>query len=264
MFDKLRSQRVSDEIAARIRDEIAAGRLSVGSRLPSERALADQLGVSRPALREAMRTLENAGILRFEKGVNGGAFVQNRSSDAIVTSMLDMYYLGGIEPRHLTQARIGCEGVVIRIACENATAEDIAELNANIEASEAAGASGDTSARIRHQLEFHRILARITGNPILQVIMEGMLEVLLRFLRSLGPYDSSYVTPSRRRFMKKFAARDADGAVAEMESLLKKLETSYLSRAELIENPVWPPRKRTSPGPRKRSASTARDSDAAQ
>jgi len=236
VFEKLRGQRVSDEVAARIRSEIKSGRLTVGSRLPAERVLSEQLGVSRGALREAMRTLENAGILRLEKGVNGGAFVQNKSSDAIVSGMLDMYSLGGIEPRHLTQARILCESAVISLACAMATPADFDRLNENIESAEAAGRTGDASARIRQHLEFHRLLTGITKNPLLMVIMDSILEVLVRFLRTIGPYDSSFVLPSRRRFMKKFMARDAEGAAAEMEQLLKRLEENYLSRVYVAAN----------------------------
>jgi GntR family transcriptional repressor for pyruvate dehydrogenase complex len=245
VFTKLRGERVSDEVAKRIRTEIEAGRLSVGHRLPAERTLAEQLGVSRTALREAMRTLEHAGILRLEKGVNGGAFVQNKSSKSVVSGMLDMYHLGGIEPRHLTQARMLCEGAVIRLACEMATAADIEMLQANIESAEDAGRAGDASERIRRHLEFHRILTGITKNPILIVVMDSMLQILLRFLRTLGPYDSSFVTPSRRRFMKKFIARDADGAVAEMETLLKRLEKNYLSRANALTNESYGPERTT-------------------
>ena len=232
VFGKLRGKRVSDEVAARIRAEIEEGRLGVGSRLPAERALAEQFGVSRAALREAMRTLENAGILRLEKGASGGAFVQNKSCEAIVSAMLDMYSLGGIQPKHLTQARILCEGVVIRLACEMATQAHYDLLNTNIDSAEDAGSGGNAGARIRLHLEFHRLLAGITQNPILVVIMDGMLDILTRFLRTIGPYDSSFVTPSRRRFMKKFMARDADGAVQEMETLLKRLESYYLSRVD--------------------------------
>jgi len=180
-----------------------------------------------------MRTLEHAGILRLEKGASGGAFVQNKSREAVVSGMLDMYSLGGIHPRHLTQARILCEGAVIRLACELATQEDYDRLNANIEAAEEAGRAGNASARIRQHLEFHRLLVGITQNPILTVIMESILEILTRFLRTIGPYDSSFVTPSRRRFMQKFMERDAEGAALEMGLLLKRLEENYLSRVDL-------------------------------
>jgi GntR family transcriptional repressor for pyruvate dehydrogenase complex len=231
VFAKLRGTRVSDEISARIRAEIESGKLTVGARLPSERALAEQFGVSRNALREAMRSLEHAGLIRLYKGVNGGAVVQSASGDAVVSGMLDMYHLGGIEPRHLTQARILYETPIIRLACARATPADVAALNANIDAAEAARASGNFGARIEQHIEFHRMLARLSGNPIMVAVMNGVLEIMVRFLSTIGPYENGFVTPSRRRFMRHFAARDADAAVAEMEQLLKRLEENYLSRA---------------------------------
>ena len=70
-FKPIRSQRAFEEIAEQIRNELVQGRLGVGSRLPSERALAEQFGVSRNTLREALRSLEHAGLLRLQKGATG-------------------------------------------------------------------------------------------------------------------------------------------------------------------------------------------------
>jgi GntR family transcriptional regulator, transcriptional repressor for pyruvate dehydrogenase complex len=237
VFRKLRGARASDEIAAQIRSQLAAGKLPVGTRFPSERALAEQFGVSRNTLREALRSLEHAGLIRLKKGASGGAIVQDRSSDAIVSGLLDMYHLGGIRPSDLTQARIMYESIIIRLACANATPADIAALNANIEAADEARKSGDFGARIDLHIEFHRMLARIAGNPIMVAVMNGVLDIMTRFLRSIGPYDNTFVTPSRRRFMKHFAAANTDAAVAEMETLLKRLEKNYLSRVTVLEPP---------------------------
>jgi GntR family transcriptional regulator, transcriptional repressor for pyruvate dehydrogenase complex len=240
VFPKLRGTRVSDEIAARIRSAVEVGDLKVGSRLPSERALAEQFGVSRNALREAMRSLEHAGLIRLHKGVNGGAVIQDPTGDAIASGLLDMYHLGGIEPRHLTQARILYEAIIIRLACERATPADVEALNANIDAAEAARVSGNFGSRVGLHIEFHRMLARLAGNPIMVVVMNGVLDIMVRFLASIGPYDNTIVTPSRRRFMKHFAAGNADAAVAEMETLLKKLEENYLSRVSVARRPINP------------------------
>jgi GntR family transcriptional regulator, transcriptional repressor for pyruvate dehydrogenase complex len=233
-FQKLRGTRVSDDIAARIRGEIEAGTLRVGSRLPAERTLAEQFGVSRNALREALRTLENAGLISLHKGVHGGAVVQNGGGGAVGSGLLDMYHLGGIEPRHLTQARIHYESIIIRLACAHATAQDVAALNANIDAAETARAAGHYSERIELHIEFHRMLARMAGNPIMVAVMNGVLDIMVRFIKTIGPYDNAFVTPSRQRFMAHFAARNADAAVAEMEALLKRLEEHYLSRVALL------------------------------
>lgn len=234
VFRKLHGARASDEISAQIRAEIAAGNLPVGTKFPSERVLAEQFGVSRNTLREALRSLEHAGLISLQKGASGGATVQDRSGEAIVSGLIDMYHLGGIRPHHLTEARIMYESSIIRLACEKATDADIAALNANIEAAEIARKSSNFTSRIELHIEFHRMLARIAGNPIMIVVMNGVLDIMVRFLSTIGPYDNTFVTPSRRRFMKFFAARDVDAAITEMEKLLKRLEKHYLSRVEII------------------------------
>lgn len=233
-FQAIRSARAFEEIAAQIRAELAAGRLKVGSRLPSERALSEQFGVSRNTLREALRSLEHAGLIRLQKGARGGAFISERSGDAIATGLMDLYHLGSISPAKLTEARIWLESVIVREACQNATADDLAELNRNIEDAEAAAAEGDFERRVERHLDFHRILARMSGNPIMVVVMDGVLSVLLHFIRTIGDYQNSYVLPSRRRFMKHMEEGNVEGAVAEMESSLKRLQRSYLSRVEPV------------------------------
>lgn len=228
-FQAIRSTRAFEEIAAQIRNELASGRLKVGSRLPSERALSEKFGVSRNTLREALRSLEHAGLVRLQKGASGGAFITEATGSAITTSLMDMYHVGAIRPEQLTEARIWMEAVIVRAAVPRATAADIAELKANIAQAEAV--QDDFELRAETHFEFHRILARMTGNPIMVVMMDGLMTVLRHFVRSVGAYDNKFVLPSRRRFIKLLEEKDVEGAVAEMEFSLKKLQRGYLSRA---------------------------------
>ena len=230
-FKPIRSQRAFEEIAAQIRSELAQGRLKVGNRLPSERALSEQFGVSRNTLREALRSLEHAGLVRLQKGATGGAFIAEASGDAIATGLLDLFHMGAIQPTHLTEARIWVESVVVREACRCAKSADIERLRANVEEAKQALADGDFARRAEVNIEFHRILARMTDNPIMVLVMDGLLMVLHHFILSLGEYDNKFVLPSRQRFIKAMEAKDVEGAVAEMESSLKKLQRSYLSHA---------------------------------
>lgn len=239
-FQAIRSARAFEEIAAQIRTELAQGRLRVGSRLPSERALSEQFGVSRNTLREALRSLENSGLIRLQKGATGGAFISERSGQAVGTGMLDMYHLGTIRPAQLTEARIWLEAIVVREACARATQAGIDELNASIDEADEAARRGDWTLRTEKRLNFHRILTRMTGNPIMVLVMNGVLDVLAHFLQQIGESANSYVSPSRRRFMKHFSAGDADAAVAEMEASLKRFQRSYLSRVD-DQNPVAAP-----------------------
>ncbi len=233
-FTAIRAARAFEEIATQIRGELIAGRLQVGSRLPSERALSEQFGVSRNTLREALRSLEHAGLIRLQKGASGGAFISERSGDAIITGLLDLYHLGAIRPAQLTQARIWLESIIVREACTRATPEDIAALYRNIDEAAQAHADGDFPLRASKHLEFHRILTRITDNPIMMIVMNGVLDVLHHFVKTLGDYQNTFVLPSRRRFMKHLEDGDVNAAVEEMETSLKRLQRTYLSQVEAV------------------------------
>lgn len=229
-FQAIRSTRAFEEIADQIRKELSEGRLQIGSRLPAERLLAEQFGVSRNTLREALRSLEHAGLIRLQKGATGGAFICEGSGEAIASGLLDMYHLGSIQPAQLTEARIWLESICVREACARATPADLLALRQNIQLVSEATENGDFSARAELNLEFHRILARMTGNPIMLIVMNGVLDVLRHFISTIGEHENAYVMPSRRRFMKHMESGDAEAAVAEMEASLKRLQKSYLSR----------------------------------
>jgi DNA-binding FadR family transcriptional regulator len=258
-FQAIRSARAFEDIAAQIRAELAAGRLKVGSRLPSERALSERFNVSRNTLREALRSLEHAGLIRLQKGASGGAFISERSGEAVVTGLLDLYHVGAIGPAQLTQARIWVESIIVREACQRATPEDLAELHRNIEQAQAATTAGDFALRAKTNIDFHRILARMTGNPIMVVMMDALLTVLLHFIRSIGEKDNPYTLPSRRRFMKHMEEGNVEAAVSEMETMLKRLEKAYLSGLEPAAAAGAAPSSASPPAPRaSRKAAAAR------
>ena len=232
-YKPVKSQRAFEDIAAQIRAELSAGRLKSGERLPAERDLAVRFGVSRNTLREALRSLENAGLLQFRKGASGGAYVKESTAEAVVTGMRDMYHLGAILPGHLTEARIWIESAVIRAACERATAEDLEALNRNVGAALASTRADDFYKTAEIHLQFHTLLARATRNPVMVIMMDAVTDVMQQFLNKIGPTLNPYVLPSRRRFMQHLANRDAEAAVAEMEKHLKRLHKHYLSLAEV-------------------------------
>ena len=238
LFRSVRPARAFEEIATQIRGELEEGRLKVGSRLPAERVLAVQFGVSRNTLREALRSLEHAGLLQLQKGASGGAFISQRSGNAIVSNMVDMYHVGSVSPDQLTQARIWLESIIVREACRQASPDDLIELQANINAASQAAKTGDFPLRAEVHLDFHRILARMTGNPIMIIVMDGLLTVLRKYIDRIGSYENAFVLPSRKRFMKHMEEGNTEAAIAEMETSLKRLQRGYLAKAEALESPV--------------------------
>src|SRR5271166_3560545 len=229
-FRRIRTPRAFEEIADQIRKELSDRRLRAGDRLPPERTLAEQFGVSRNTLREALRSLENAGLLRLQKGASGGAFVRESTGEAIITGLRDMFHLGAISPEHLTEARVLIESIAVRTASERATVEDIEALNANIAAAARAVRENiDFYEQAAIHLDFHRIIARAAKNPVMVIVMEALLDVMQHFIRAFGQKRKPWVLPSRRRFMKHFEAGDSDAAVKEMEQHLERLNRHYLS-----------------------------------
>lgn len=230
-FKKIRSPRAFEEIATQIRAELAEGRLKVGNRLPPERALAEQFGVSRNTLREALRSLEHAGLIRLQKGATGGAFISEATGDVITTGLLDMFHVGTIRPDQLTEARIWLESIIVREACLRATPEGLERLRENVRLVERASLEGDFQKRSEVNMDFHRILAQMTGNPVMVIVMNGVLAVLRHFVQSIGDVDNSFVPPSRKRVIRFMEAGNADAAVTEMEASLKRVQRNYLSMA---------------------------------
>jgi GntR family transcriptional regulator, transcriptional repressor for pyruvate dehydrogenase complex len=193
--------------------------------------MAAQLGVSRHVLREALRSLENSGLIRMRKGATGGAFVAAGGGTSIATGMLDLFHIGAISPEQLTEARVWIGSIIAREACKRATPTDIAELESNIDALETAIATGTHPERVEINFQFHRTLARIAANPILIIMMDGMLNIVRDFVKALGPYDSRVVLTSRRLFMRKFIVGDAEGAAQELEESVNRLYRTYLKNA---------------------------------
>ncbi|MDO8434611.1 MAG: GntR family transcriptional regulator [Candidatus Binatus sp.] len=240
-FRPIKATRAFEEIAEQIRHELSSGRLRAGDRLPAERVLAEQFGVSRNTLREALRSLENAGLLRLQKGATGGAFVRESTGDAVITGLRDMFHLGAIQPEHLTEARVWIESIAVGAACERATAEDIEALKANIAAAEAAARDQiDFYEQAAIHLEFHRIIARATKNPVMVIVMEALIDVMQHFIRAIGQQQNLWVMPSRRRFIRHFEAGDREAAMAEMEQHLEQLNRHYLSLVKEKDRAEFP------------------------
>ena len=107
------NQRLYQQVADSIRKQIQSGAMPAGSRLPSEKLLAQQLGVSRPTVREAMIALEIAGLVEIRTG--SGSYVRQR--DTIAAPSVDT----GPGPIELLNARILIEGEIAAEAAQRAT-----------------------------------------------------------------------------------------------------------------------------------------------
>jgi GntR family transcriptional repressor for pyruvate dehydrogenase complex len=230
-FRPIHTRRAFEEICQRIREQLALGVLKPGDKLPPERDLAQQLGVSRNVLREALRSLEMAGVLRLQKGVKGGAFIQEGDTGRMNDVMQDMLSLGTISVRELSEARIHVLDLVVRLACANARQEDFLALEANIERTELATREGRLLDRVECSREFYKLLASATGNKVIAMIVDSVTEIHMRFVYAKAA-SSGVAMPrlveKRRQFLTMLRARKVSAATrlmrAHLESVQRMLE----------------------------------------
>lgn len=239
-YRRVQTLRAFEEVALQIRQQLASGALVPGDRLPPERELAEQFQLSRNTVREALRSLEMAGILEFRKGAHGGAFVREGRADAVVTGFSDLFRLGMFKALHLKEARLLVSVAIARAACRLATVEDLEKLRLNVEAAEAAIARRDTAERVRLGLDFHRLLALASGNPIMVILVDSLMAVQLQLVDLLGPSPDALIMPSRRRIYELIARRDEDAAALEMQRNIEALHERYIAGEQAMAGTAPP------------------------
>jgi len=234
-FAPVRTERTFEIIANKVRDQIRDGKLRTGDKLPPEREMAQQLGTSRNALREALRSLEHAGLISLHKGARGGAFITDGNPSAVAQSMEDLMHLGGINLANVTEARLSIETAIVEIAAAKGTTAAFDALDRNIDKVEELTQARDMDAKAALNMEFHVLLAEATGNPVLVLMMRTLMDLLRSVHRPITAEDTVDIIRSRRRFMMLLRSRQSTAAAAEMKDHLSRLHDLF-SRIEIPDS----------------------------
>ncbi len=236
LFDRISPRRTFEEIATRIRRSFVDGTLKRGDKLPPDEELAAHLGVSRGALRGALRALEVAGVVELRTGRHGGSYISGGKPKVLSDNMVDLLHLQGLTIEQLTEARIWIEDIVVRAACTRATEADLAALDANIERAKALFDQGRLLEKAVANIEFHDVLAQATQNPLLVIVMHALTDVMTAFVQVNGGDTSRSTFASRTRFMAAMRVRDVDAALEEMRSNLRRVNSIYVRLARQHRN----------------------------
>jgi DNA-binding FadR family transcriptional regulator len=164
------NRRLYRQIAAQISALIASGEFAVGHRLPSERELAVQLGVSRPSLREAVLALELEGMVEVRVGAGIWVTATAARTGAVASSRPDV--AEGEGPFELLRARSLIEGEIAAVAARDATAADLAAIRTALGAMERLEQSGQDPAPADR--EFHLGIAAATRNSVLHAVVQDL------------------------------------------------------------------------------------------
>jgi GntR family transcriptional repressor for pyruvate dehydrogenase complex len=172
-----REPRLSDKVADQLLQTIIGEGLEPGARLPSERDLGTQFGVSRTVVREAVRALAAKGIIDVRTG--SGLRVAAVHASAVSES-IGLYLRGAtIEYPRVHEVRKLLEIEIAGLAAERAGDEQVASMRRICERMETEVAGGDVEAASRLDLEFHRELARSTDNALYLLLLDSIGEALL-------------------------------------------------------------------------------------
>jgi GntR family transcriptional repressor for pyruvate dehydrogenase complex len=212
-------RRVHEEIVARIETMIAAGDLRTGDRLPSERRLAEVFKVSRHSLREAIRALEQKGILKSQMGA--GTYVLAREPRELVEPLAREIGLGRDKLREIFEFRRLLEPQVAALAARAASRSDLGTLRDLLERQKAS-----PSSAAAEDDAFHLQIARACGNGVIRQIFE-QLQAILGESRSDSLQSEARRQASIRtheRILSALEAGNEEAARREMVAHLEQIE----------------------------------------
>ncbi len=210
--------RLVDRVADEIQRLIASGQLAPGTRLPPEREFAEQLGVSRPVVREAVHQLIAKGLLESKHG--SGTTVREMTRESVVEPLGWLAQTRGATLDDLHQVRSILEGAIVRMAVNQATDGEIAELRRIVE--EMKVNKENVEAFVALDADFHQALAETTHNPLLVVLLDSvrdlMQEVRLEVHRHPVVYET--IVPDHEEIIAAMAVRDSAAASRAMQGHL--------------------------------------------
>lgn len=180
-FDQVRQRRLSDDIVEQLEGMILEGTLKSGERLPAERALAEQFGVSRPSLREAIQKLAAKGLLVSRQG--GGNYVVDSLGSTFSDPLLHLLENNPEAQRDLLEFRQTLEASCAYYAALRATEVDRERLTAAFEALQDCYARADEVSRVEEgaaDARFHLAIAEASHNAVLLHTIRGLFDLLKR------------------------------------------------------------------------------------
>ncbi|MEV6003242.1 FadR/GntR family transcriptional regulator [Streptomyces griseomycini] len=172
-----RRSALSEQVIAALRAQITSGEWPVGTRIPTEPELVEQLGVARNTVREAVRALAHNGLLDIRQG--SGTYVVATSELAGVMHRR----FADADPRHVAELRSTLESAAARLAAQRRMEKDLKQLDTLLLRREEAWESGDAEAFVAADATFHLAVVAASHNDVMTAMYADLSEVLRDWLR---------------------------------------------------------------------------------
>lgn len=189
MFQEAKYNRVFEDVVEQIQEAILQGKIGIGEKLPPERELQTLFKTSRGTLREALRVLEQRGLIEIKRGVNGGAMVRKVPLDVMSENFILLMRSQEVSIKHLIEFRQDIEGKVAALAAERATDEDVGRLKILLEeaSKHLTGDEAEWEAFLGIDKQLHLEFANISGNPLYIYIFQAIHENISRYYETYLP-----------------------------------------------------------------------------
>jgi GntR family transcriptional regulator, transcriptional repressor for pyruvate dehydrogenase complex len=183
MFQAAKPTKVFQNVVDQIQEAILDGRLKNGQTLPSERELKAMFNISRGTLREALRVLEQKGLIEIKLGVGGGSVVRAVDSAQISESLGLLIRSQKVSLNDLAEFREDMEGIVAAHAAERRNTRQIKQLQELLTEAHTCVVQGSSQRNrfIGIDKEIHLTLAKITGNPIYVSVLHSIHDNIHRY-----------------------------------------------------------------------------------
>ena len=231
--EPIQRRKLSHMVRDRLLEMIRSDEIQEGDLMPSEHDLMERFQVGRPAVREAMQSLENMGFIEIRHG--GRAKVRHLTAkdllDQIDSTTRHLLSSSAQNVENLREARQVFEASVTFLAVQRATKEDIRELEANLTHMEKS--KRNRPEFLKSDLQFHKTIAKISGNPILYAVSCAMLEWLAQSHSDyekdmLGiPELEDLTLQEHRAIFKCIAEKDAAAAAKQISDHIMRINRSY-------------------------------------
>jgi GntR family transcriptional regulator, transcriptional repressor for pyruvate dehydrogenase complex len=225
----------ADQVVAHVRSLIERGTLRRGDRLPAERDLASQIGVSRPSVRAGLHALAAMGVVRSRHG--SGTFIPDGPPALAPEPLSFLAALHGFSRDEMYEARRVLEIAVAGMAAERATPEQLAAMADEVTSLFAL--MNDPQAFLVHDVGFHRGVAASSGNPILAALIEMVSALYYERRRTTAARaanrDLHAAAEAHRRIYRAIRAHDVEAARRAMHDHL--VEASRYQAQEMASAP---------------------------
>lgn len=229
MFKPIKNTKVYEQVIEQIKQMIADGTLKRGDKLPSERDLVRQLGISRASIREALRALEIIGLIESKQGE--GNFIRKNFDNGLVEPLSIMFMLNQSKPREIFELRKVVEIETAALAAKRINENELETLRNLIVKMEK---SDDETIKVKTDKEFHYTIAHASGNFVIINILNTISTLIDEFIKDarkeiLIKYSNSIINKQHEAIYNALKQHNPEEATKAMRKHMELIDEKVIS-----------------------------------